>query len=212
MNSPCGHANATCVVGNFWTCSTCDGVPGTKDVMASIGIVDKYKQYQREFAGRWNPTKPAVDMPFKLDLEGAIAATLPEVLKPIQDKLKADFGCPPGAVGNVTMVIDPWTGDRTAVRRNRQYAVLSVDPSYSPSLDLLQQQLMRLAKEVDRGIRESAQSVSHHRGWADYHLITLGDLPHHAVSDDHRVLRRVDTGLELVLRAYFVVAPGKFNG
>jgi hypothetical protein len=47
MNAPCGHKQAVCVIGNFWTCSICD----KQAISDAAG-----RPFTRGYIGEWIPT------------------------------------------------------------------------------------------------------------------------------------------------------------
>lgn len=202
--APCGHADAECVIGNFWTCKSCGGE--SKAQPSDEGAFSKLLAAQR--ANPYTlPPMPTATMLSGTDqaIRMLASARLPDCAKRVAPNAVAKS---PGAAGHRTQFQDPATGTWGFAYRNKLYNILTVGDHLLAQPKALASIFDRMCSEVVERMNNDIAAVVQSRGWTSYAVEHLGDLLH-LIEDDGRVVRRCPElrAVEIGIRAYWVVVP-----
>jgi hypothetical protein len=207
--APCGHLDAECVIGNFWTCKSCGGeskaavAPGqgkAEDYLRAQQtwtVADTYAatphRYTREYIGMWTPPIPSA---------GEIASILKVCAAEI------NYPTEVGAWGACTNFLDPITEERALVYSNKLSRPLTFPDGMSGPEVLMA--INHAGLKLVEAVNQTVRAVVDSRGWPDGRLLTLGDDVLHVVPSDGNIATRMETSLEyeIRLRAIFRVVPG----
>lgn len=223
--APCGHLDAECVIGNFWTCKSCGGEsikPKADLVEQFIGPVRAEYSLPAGKQARIDqlavPNTPAVDWPVdwpvKLNdavvLQTALRIVTKDVLDRSRDLIAPGIERIEDAYGDRTVFIDPWTGERSQCHRSKLWCGVALNKKslmHDPKAAMI-----HLEHAVGKFIElanAKIQTIVEHRGWTNYRLGTLGELPHALEEDGNIALGRVDAWdqLEIRIRGFFTVVP-----
>lgn len=231
--APCGHADAECVIGNFWTCKSCGGesvvkpkspieLQGLSNLSIRQARIDQLNKKIDELQDRMckpilNALPPPSDVGRIMQYKPRVGldSALKIVAKQMFPKYRADIapGKPKseGALGDRTFFLDPVTGERGVAFRNKMYGGMDITAREMHRPETLVRCFEQLCKEFVGSVNRDIAAVAMHRGWGDRYAIQhLGELPH-LVVDDGCVLRYSGPGeldrTEVRIRAFYVVVP-----
>jgi hypothetical protein len=223
--APCGHADAECVIGNFWTCKSCGG--GSKP---KTGLIESFRlppdkqarldQLNRDIeAGQDAMCKPRLTIPIPYDVaprrqfDSAVAALCNNVFPRYRDQIAPGIVRAADGYGTHTAFVDPATGQKGIAKHNKMYGVLKLHACLGKDymLDQVANELDHLCANFVQSANANIDAVVQHRGWEkySYRLSTLGEIMH-LVVDDGLVAQYTEPGddsVELRIRGYWTVVP-----
>jgi hypothetical protein len=222
--APCGHLDAECVIGNFWTCKSCGGESKAKSLFTpqakqaairqlNIDIAAgkiKTAPYTRVYVGTSHLPTP-YDVAPRKQFDSALAALCNTVLPRYRDQIAPGIARSDEAYGTHMAFVDPVTGQKDIAKHNKMYGVVKLDGRLGKDylLDQVANELDHLCANFVQSANASIDAVVQHRGWSKYRLATLGEIMHLVVDDGMAAMYtdETDTCLELRIRGYWVVVP-----
>jgi hypothetical protein len=181
--APCGHLDAECVIGNFWTCKSCGGESKAAAAPERLTL-------------EWTP--PTLPIPSAGEIASILKVCAAEINYPTQV----------GAWGTCTNFLDPVSGYHTLAYSNKLYRPLTLpDEMSGPEVWMA---INHAGLELAEAVNQTVRAVVDSRSWSDGRLLTLGADILHVVQSDGNIATRLATSreYEIRLRAIFRVVPG----